>query len=106
MDKLLVLWVEAVSSPSVIHLLETISMIDSLEISLGMIIAISVIVILKKSNVLLKFVFQRGGLGNGVSYMEAFGYSFELVSYVYPSDHTMRMALFRYCLLKRGIQNH
>ena len=63
MDKLLVLWVEAVSSPSVIHLLETISMIDSLEISLGMIIAISVIVILKKIECIAEVCFSTRGSG-------------------------------------------
>lgn len=44
-------------------------------------------------NLALKFIFQRGR-PDDISNLEIFGYSFEWVSYSFPSGHSMRAFLF------------
>lgn len=44
-------------------------------------------------NLVLKFIFQRGR-PDDISNLEIFGYSFEWVSYSFPSGHSMRAFLF------------
>ena len=42
---------------------------------------------------ILKFVFRRERPGDVIEYVDALGYSFQLVSYSYPSGHALQMTL-------------
>lgn len=110
-DLVLISWAESISSPFFLSMMHVISIIGSLENLLILTLLTAGILLFKKDkfnsffiifimisgilfNLLLKFMFQRARPGDEISYIEAFGHTFELVSYSYPSGHTMRMTLF------------
>lgn len=119
LDEVLIGWAESISSPFFLSVMHLISLIGSLENLLILTLLIAGVLMFKKDkfnsffiifltisglifNLLLKFIFQRARPGDEVSYIEAFGHSFEIVSYSYPSGHTMRMTLFALFLMYLG----
>lgn len=118
-DVVLISWAESISSPSFLSMMNVISTIGSLENLLILTVLLAVVLLFKKDkfnsffivfltisgilfNLLLKFMFQRARPGDEISYIEAFGHTFEWVSYSYPSGHTMRMTLFALFLMYIG----
>ncbi|QGT98611.1 hypothetical protein SYNTR_0018 [Candidatus Syntrophocurvum alkaliphilum] len=108
-DEAIILWANTVNSPLLVQILETITKIGSSEIIVLLTLLIILVLIYKKDwfnslffltlsfggvflNFLLKILFQRERPGDS-SYIEVFNYSLEIVSYSFPSGHTMRSVI-------------
>ncbi len=118
-DRVLMDWTNSLATPAFLSIMDWISVVGSLENLLILTLLIAVVLFLKKDkfnsffivfltisgiilNLLVKMLFQRARPNDEVSYIEAFGYSFEWISYSYPSGHTMRMTLFALFLMYIG----
>src|SRR5699024_10099611 len=124
-DQKIIQWVDDVSNPFVVKLMNFVSLIGSSEVILLITLVITVLFLIKKDwyhtvfflgvsvggvflNFLLKIIFQRERPGGDVSYIEVFNFSLEIPSYSFPSGHTMRstiLLLFLIYLSFRFIKN-
>ncbi|WP_090397177.1 phosphatase PAP2 family protein [Natribacillus halophilus] len=109
LDQAVSTWVTENVSPFVVTLMETLTVMGSSEFTIPVSFAIAVGLLWRKRwqhavfllvltfggmavSFLLKFLFQRERPGE-MSVVEAFGQSFEIASYSFPSGHTVRGTL-------------
>lgn len=108
-DHTMIQWVDKMSTPVILSMMDVISMIGSSEVILLLTAVIAAILLYKKAwfnsiffltvsvggvvlNFVLKVLFQRERPGE-MSYIEVFNVSLEIPSYSFPSGHTMRSTI-------------
>ncbi|MFS0782644.1 phosphatase PAP2 family protein [Bacillus sp. 1P06AnD] len=110
-DQSIMSWIDRISSPGLEKTMDSITVLGKSEVILLLTLLIAAILFFWKKdwvnslfiifmtgsgvvvNYLLKISFHRDRPGDEVNYIEAFGHSFKMVSYSFPSGHTMRISI-------------
>jgi undecaprenyl-diphosphatase len=109
LDEQILQWVQTINSPFLLGLMQGATIIGSVEFIFVISAALMFTFLLRRNwylviflsvlsaggivlNYVLKILFQRARPGE-MTYIELFGFSFELASYSFPSGHTMRTVL-------------
>ncbi|WP_050614470.1 phosphatase PAP2 family protein [Bacillus testis] len=110
-DKAIMSWIDRISSPGLENAMDMITIVGKSEVILFLTLLIAALLFFMKKdwlnslfiifitgsgvvlNYVLKILFHRERPDDEINYIEAFGHSFKMISYSFPSGHTMRISL-------------